>query len=340
MSQKVSPILFNNYIYNSSKWFNKTNNKFILNEDLQIRELITIIFKQNIANQFLFIDKIVIYKYVSKINIFIYFFCNFKSLKQNLIMSKFYKNKQYINIYYLFYKYLEILDIKKIEILKILSVLKYKTDNIHIYLKNITYNFNSVINVHKRIILKKNYEFYNYLKINKYKYYLYQNNNNNNVNFILKNRNIHYFIKKQQKNLLKRYITLRYYKSLRFIIYSLCYNEFFLNKLDISSLINIIYFELNSIDNASKNFNFIFYNIFNVIRDCLNYYFKDKNCKINGLRIQIKGRFMLTKRKRIFIFNFGNLNLNKIDIAKDYSCLNLVKSTGSSSIKIWINYKN
>ena len=36
MSQKVSPILFNNYIYNNSKWFNKKNNKFILNEDLVV----------------------------------------------------------------------------------------------------------------------------------------------------------------------------------------------------------------------------------------------------------------------------------------------------------------
>ena len=28
MSQKVSPILFNNTIYNNSKWYNKINNKF------------------------------------------------------------------------------------------------------------------------------------------------------------------------------------------------------------------------------------------------------------------------------------------------------------------------
>ena len=48
---------------------------------------------------------------------------------------------------------------------------------------------------------------------------------------------------------------------------------------------------------------------------------------------------MLTKRKRIFIFNFGNLNLNKIDLNKDYFSLNLIKSTGASSIKIWISYK-
>ena len=40
------------------------------------------------------------------------------------------------------------------------------------------------------------------------------------------------------------------------------------------------------------------------------------------MRIQIKGRYMLTKRKRIFIFNFGNLNLNKIDLNKDYFSLN------------------
>ena len=44
MSQKVSPILFNNTIYNNSKWYNKINNKFALNEDLQIREIINILF--------------------------------------------------------------------------------------------------------------------------------------------------------------------------------------------------------------------------------------------------------------------------------------------------------
>ena len=48
MSQKVSPILFNNTIYNNSKWYNKINNKFALNEDLQIREIINILFKNNI----------------------------------------------------------------------------------------------------------------------------------------------------------------------------------------------------------------------------------------------------------------------------------------------------
>ena len=47
MSQKVSPILFNNIIFNNSKWFNKTNKKYALNEDLQIREIINILFKNN-----------------------------------------------------------------------------------------------------------------------------------------------------------------------------------------------------------------------------------------------------------------------------------------------------
>ena len=76
MSQKVSPILFNNIIFNNSKWFNKTNKKYALNEDLQIREIINILFKNNNNVQYLFIDKIVIYKYYSKIKIYIYYFCN------------------------------------------------------------------------------------------------------------------------------------------------------------------------------------------------------------------------------------------------------------------------
>ena len=57
MSQKVSPILFNNTIYNNSKWYNKINNKFALNEDLQIREIINILFKNIVNYQYLFIDK-------------------------------------------------------------------------------------------------------------------------------------------------------------------------------------------------------------------------------------------------------------------------------------------
>ena len=102
MSQKVSPILFNNTIYNNSKWYNKINNKFALNEDLQIREIINILFKNNVNYQYLFIDKIVIYKYYSKIKIYIYFFCNFNYLKKNLVLKK----KNYLNIIYIYYKYL------------------------------------------------------------------------------------------------------------------------------------------------------------------------------------------------------------------------------------------
>ena len=138
MSQKVSPILFNNTIYNNSKWYNKINNKFALNEDLQIREIINILFKNNVNYQYLFIDKIVIYKYYSKIKIYIYFFCNLNYLKKNLILRK----KNYLNIIYIYYKYLEILNIKKIEIIKILSNLKYKYSNIYIYYKNINYKYN------------------------------------------------------------------------------------------------------------------------------------------------------------------------------------------------------
>lgn len=340
MSQKVSPILFNNTIFNNSKWFNKTNKKYALNEDLQIREIINILFKNNNNVQYLFIDKIVIYKYYSKIKIYIYYFCNFNYLKKNLILQ----NKNYFNIFILYYKYLEILNIKKVEILKILASLKYKYSNIIIYYKNINYKYNSVFNSIKVFSKKKiNTNLINYTNnLFTYKYY-----NNNNFFKLESIKNISKNISKKNKYIIKKYnkfakfyLNLKYFKTIRFILYNLCYNHYFLNKITAASLINVIYYELEKLDNASKSYNFLFYNIFNLIRNQLSLYLKDDNCKIKGLRIQVKGRYFLTKRKRVFIFNLGDLNVNNINSYKDYYCLHLVKSTGTSSIKIWLNYKN
>ena len=340
MSQKVSPILFNNTIFNNSKWFNKTNKKYALNEDLQIREIINILFKNNNNVQYLFIDKIVIYKYYSKIKIYIYYFCNFNYLKKNLILQ----NKNYFNIFILYYKYLEILNIKKVEILKILASLKYKYSNIIIYYKNINYKYNSVFNSIKIFSKKKiNTNLINYTN-NLFTYKHYNNNNffklesikNISKNISKKNK----YITKKYNKFAKFYLNLKYFKTIRFILYNLCYNHYFLNKITAASLINVIYYELEKLDNASKSYNFLFYNIFNLIRNQLSLYLKDDNCKIKGLRIQVKGRYFLTKRKRVFIFNLGDLNVNNINSYKDYYCLHLVKSTGTSSIKIWLNYKN
>ena len=340
MSQKVSPILFNNIIFNNSKWFNKTNKKYALNEDLQIREIINILFKNNNNVQYLFIDKIVIYKYYSKIKIYIYYFCNFNYLKKNLILQ----NKNYFNIFLLYYKYLEILNIKKVEILKILASLKYKYSNIIIYYKNINYKYNSVLNSIKVFNKKKiNTNLINYTN-NLFTYKYYNNNNffklesikNTSKNILKKNK----YITKKYNKFAKFYLNLKYFKTIRFILYNICYNKSFLNKVSASNLINIIYYELDKLDNASKSYNFLFYNIFNLIRNQLSLYLKYDNCKINGLRIQVKGRYFLTKRKRVFIFNLGDLNVNNINSYKDYYCLHLVKSTGTSSIKIWLNYKN
>lgn len=340
MSQKVSPILFNNTIFNNSKWFNKTNKKYALNEDLQIREIINILFKNNNNVQYLFIDKIVIYKYYSKIKIYIYYFCNFNYLKKNLILQ----NKNYFNIFILYYKYLEILNIKKVEILKILASLKYKYSNIIIYYKNINYKYNSVFNSIKIFSKKKiNTNLINYTNnLFTYKYY-----NNNNFFKLESIKNISKNISKKNKYITKKYnkfakfyLNLKYFKTIRFILYNLCYNHYFLNKITAASLINVIYYELEKLDNASKSYNFLFYNIFNLIRNQLSLYLKDDNCKIKGLRIQVKGRYFLTKRKRVFIFNLGDLNVNNINSYKDYYCLHLIKSTGTSSIKIWLNYKN
>ena len=329
MSQKVSPKLFNNLLYNNSKWFNKNSNKFSLNEDLQIREIINIIFKNNVNFQYLFIDNIIIYKYYSKINIFVYFFCNFKYFKKNIIENNnlFLKDKQYINFIYIYFKYLEILNIKKIEIIKLLYSLKYNNSNIYLYFKNIKSIYNNVNFFENRSNIKK-YKYlykYKFLKVNLYNnYFSYKKNNNIYIN------NNKYNFKRKRTKLQRYFNNLKYLKSMHFILYNLCFNDRFLNKLTILSLIKIIYFELDYVNNASKNYNFLFYNIFNLMREYLIKYLLNPNCNLKGIRIKIKGRFFLTKRKRVFIFNMGELNLNRID---------KIKSTGASSIKIWVNYK-
>ena len=214
---------------------------------------------------------------------------------------------------------------------------------------NINYKYNSLLKINSIINSKKNIVLPNY----KYNLYKLQYNNQNisykttNANFNklnFNNKNLKKkrktFANKRFSKLNRYYSNLKYFKTIRFILYNICYNKSFLNKVSASNLINIIYYELDKLDNASKSYNFLFYNIFNLIRTQLLIYLKDNNCKIKGIRIQVKGRYFLTKRKRIFIFNLGNLNVNKINYNKDYYCLHLVKSTGTSSIKIWLSYKN
>lgn len=367
MSQKVSPILFNTTLYNNSKWFNKNINKYSLNEDLQIREIVDIIFKNNVNFQFLFIDKVVIYKYFSKFKIYIYFFCNFKYLKKNITESKNFNNKKYINFIYIYYKYNEILNQRKIEIIKLLYFLKHKDYNVYIYFKNLNKFYNSKTLIRKKYMLRKykniymknfrgikkrgrilqkiekrkNYKFknpYNYLYIyyNKKKY-LKQLSKNKKKNKY--KTNIYSKPFKKKFRVARYFYNLKYYKTMHFVLYNLCFNHRFLNKITASSLLNMLYFELDSVNNAAKNYNFLFYNNFNLMREYLTRCLKNDNCQLKGIRIKVKGRFFLTKRKRVFTFNLGELNLNRIDKNKDYHCLHLIKSTGSSSLKIWVNYK-
>lgn len=352
MSQKVSSLLFNNYIYNNSKWFTKVNSKFLLNEDLQIREIVNLIFKSNINKQFLFIDKLIIYKYHTKIKIYIYFFCNFNYFKQNIYLKKVFNTKSYLTLSFLYYKYIEILQIKKLEIIKLLRNVLYPNTNIYIFFKNINFSYNNINLINTNIkndkisVLQNNKISNIFFKTKKLtNNFQYSKNLNilSKITLSYKNKTI----KKNYKNLLRtntynlqRFNSIKYFKTLRYLLYILAYNNNFSIKLNIASLLNLIYYELNSLDNTAKNYNFLFYNLFNIIREQLVFYFKDENCKIKGIRIQVKGRFFLTKRKRVFIFNLGKLNLNKIDYSKDYAYLDLIKSTGSSSLKIWISYKN
>lgn len=300
MSQRISPLLFNTTLYTNSKWFNQKNLKFALNEDLQIRDITNIILKQSIASQYLFLDHIVIYKYSSKINLYIYFICNFTNFKQNLIQNT------TTSSVYIYYKYLETLQIKKIEIIKLLRPLINSKLLIFINLKNLTFMFNKSQSLFFSTLNKKN------LKPTKL----------------------------LSKITMSKYISLTYFKSLRYFLYILCYPQFTILHFSAQTLANLIFYELDKLDNTAKNYNFLFYTFFNILRDQLNLYFKDPSCKLNGLRIQIKGRYFLTKRKKIFIFNLGHLNLNQIDLFKDYYSLNLIKSTGASTIKIWFSYKN
>lgn len=340
MSQKVSSILFNNYTYNNSKWFITKNKKFALNEDLQLREIISILFKNNINSQYLFVDRVVTVKYYSHVKIYIYFFCNFNYFKRNILRSEQNTKNNYLTIFYLYYKYIETLNSKKIEILKILRTLFYNDNLIYLYFKNINYIYNS-----ENLFLAQTISFSQKTILKKIKLL-----NRNSIQYVTSTSNLKKYEKKKlilkspkfsknNQKIYKRFINLQYFKTIHFLLYILCYANRFQIKINITSIINIIYYELNSLDNTLKNYNFLFYTMFNLIREILSRYLKDESCKIKGIRFQIKGRYFLTKRKRVFVFNLGNLNLNKINLTKDYASLNLIKSTGSSSIKIWINYK-
>lgn len=299
MSQRISPLLFNTYLYTNSKWFTQKNLKFSLNEDLQIRDIVHIIFKQSLISQFLFVDHVVIYKYSSKIKLYVYFICNFTNLKQNLIKNNIATNTMCNT--YLYYKYFELLQVKKIELIKLLRPVINSNLTIYVNYKNLNSMFNKIQNLTQSTTFNSN------------------------------------LIKIARTNL--KYLNIAYFKSLRYLLYVLCYPQFTILHISAQNLANLIFYELDKLDNTVKNYNFLFYTFFNILRDQLTLYLKDDSCKLNGIRIQIKGRYFLTKRKKIFIFNMGHLNLNQLEIYKDYYSLNLIKSTGASTIKIWFSYK-
>nr|YP_002221359.1 ribosomal protein S3 [Blastocystis sp. DMP/02-328]YP_009166972.1 ribosomal protein S3 [Blastocystis sp. subtype 4]ACH86042.1 ribosomal protein S3 [Blastocystis sp. DMP/02-328]ALC78924.1 ribosomal protein S3 [Blastocystis sp. subtype 4] len=300
MSQRISPLLFNTYLYTNSKWFTQKNLKFSLNEDLQIRDIVHIIFKQSIISQYLFLDRVVIYKYSSKIRLYIYFICNFTNLKQNLIKNNI-TTPTYLSTY-LYYKYFELLQIKKIELIKLLRPVINSNLTIYVNYKNLNSMFNKIQNLTQSTTFNSN-------------------------------------LIKVSRTTNSKYLNITYFKSLRYLLYVLCYPQFTILNISAQNLANLIFYELDKLDNTVKNYNFLFYTFFNILRDQLTIYLKDDSCKLSGIRIQIKGRYFLTKRKKIFIFNMGHLNLNQLKIYKDYYSLNLIKSTGASTIKIWLSYK-
>lgn len=347
MSQRVNPILFNNQIYNNSKWFVQRKIKFSLNEDLQIRDLISISFKQNLISQYIFLDHIVIYKYTSQIKLYIYFICNFNNFIQNLKLTQYATLKNYITSFFLYYKYLEMLQIKKLELIKLLRpllsqqhIISVNFKNLNVFFNNpnlLNFDFNQLNknNYYKQLLQTQNLNKLNFKKFQTHKYNLY------NVQTKLQSKSV--LIHENKRNFSKRilfhYKTLPYFKTLQFLLYLFCYSQYTVLKPSATNLLNLIFFELNKIDNTTKNYNYLFYTFFNLLRDILTSYLKDDHCNLSGIRIQIKGRYFLTKRKKIFILNLGNLNLNQINLFKDYSSLNLIKSTGASSIKVWLVYK-
>lgn len=347
MSQRVNPVLFNNQIYTNSKWFSPRKMKFALNEDLQIRDIINIIFKQNIISQYIFLDHVTIYKYATQIKLYIYFICNFNNLIQNLNLTHYIKTKNSITSFFLYYKYFEMLQIKKLELIKVLRPVLSKQLIISIHMKNLNMSFNnqiyfnfglSTLNKNQYCIPLLRIQNFNKDKVNirkfdKYKDYNLQKNFRSKSQFIYENK------KSVSKRILLHYKSLTYFKTLQFLLYMFCYSQSTTLKPSAISLLNLIFFELDKLDNTTKNYNYLFYTFFNFLRDILTVYLKDDRCNVRGIRIQIKGRYFLTKRKKIFILNLGNLNLNQVNLFKDYSSVNLIKSTGASSIKIWIVYK-
>ena len=88
---------------------------------------------------------------------------------------------------------------------------------------------------------------------------------------------------------------------------------------------------------GKKDYKFNFYTLLNLINVLGLYYTNLSNSNFKGLKLHIKGRFLLNKRKRVIILNIGKIPLNTLDINIDYSHKQITKTSGTSSIKLWIN---
>jgi len=71
-----------------------------------------------------------------------------------------------------------------------------------------------------------------------------------------------------------------------------------------------------------------------------HYIKKQRHLKIQGIKIQLKGRLNGIARSKKWSFSIGKLQLQQIDKNIDFNFKNAYTIFGKFGIKVWITHKN
>ena len=308
MTSRINQLNFhiNNNRTWDSKWFSKNNYKYNLIEDLNIRKIVNNVFESsNKINNVVIIDKCVLYKYQNNYKLYIYVFFSNKFFQQNTLYNYKYNISDVKGKLYKNYKlnslkkllYTNYINSKKLECIRLIKNLIPSDSNIQILVKDIGLTNNPI--KHNVLTTRSRLEI---------------------------------------QKLLKRYKKVKYYKTLNMLFLSLAFSKYFKNYyINANTLCQFIKNQLLLMNEGKKDYKFNFYTLLNLINVLGLYYTNLSNSNFKGLKLHIKGRFLLNKRKRVIILNIGKIPLNTLDINIDYSHKQITKTSGTSSIKLWIN---